>query len=383
MLPFIKANINIVNSHNRTFLNLQIFRGLAAILVLLSHANLLVDKTLLNGLLVIGRSGVDFFFVLSGFIIYYVNYGFIGDPTKFVIYIKKRFNRVYPIYWIYTLITLGIHFVLMNYTQKSLIYWIKVDLQNITKSVSLYPVNVALKEAPIIPVAWTLSFEIVFYAMFSLLIIFKPKLSIPIATTWIAAVIFNAIGFFHTDNILMNVILSIKNIEFFLGCLAAHLLRNYSIKIPKYLPSLLLSIGVILIGISWWYNVRTGYIYSLIHKTDVITFGIPFFIIVLSAVLLEEKENHAKKGRLKSFLVYLGDASYSIYLTHFISLILVNATLVKVFSLNSPTIFLISFITATIMGCLSYTLIEKPLLNWLNNESLKTSTKSNRTLDIG
>jgi len=52
-----------------TLYNLQIFRGIAAILVLLAHANLLIDRNIFRGMFIPGWSGVDFFFVLSGFII--------------------------------------------------------------------------------------------------------------------------------------------------------------------------------------------------------------------------------------------------------------------------------------------------------------------------
>ena len=41
--------------------NIQISRGIAAAMVLLAHANLLIDKTLFEGVFIIGWCGVDFF----------------------------------------------------------------------------------------------------------------------------------------------------------------------------------------------------------------------------------------------------------------------------------------------------------------------------------
>ena len=57
-------------------LSIQVFRGLAALLVLLFHASLIVEKskyfdqTSIETIFHFGDAGVDFFFVLSGFIIY-------------------------------------------------------------------------------------------------------------------------------------------------------------------------------------------------------------------------------------------------------------------------------------------------------------------------
>ncbi len=365
------TNANLTKNHTKKIINLQMFRGLAAMMVLVSHANLIVDKSLFSGLLVVGRCGVDFFFVLSGFIIYHVNYYFIGHPVRYGYYIRKRFNRIYPIYWIYTLVTLAIHFVLMKYTGKGLIYWINVNLENILRSLFLYPVNTAIQEASIIPVAWTLSYEIVFYVMFSLLILLRKQISMFFITIWVVAVIINSVFSFQTGNLLMNVILNVKNLEFFMGCMAAYFFRKYSCKLPKYQLRLLMTFAVLLLAISWCYSLHAGHIYDVIHKMDVITFGIPFFIIILCAVLLEEKVP-ANKASLKNIFIYLGDASYSIYLTHFVTITLVNIKLGK--SFNSFLIFSISVLTSIIVGCLLYRFIEKPLLNWLNKNPVKIET---------
>ncbi len=51
-----------------------------------------------------GHAGVDFFFVLSGFIIMHAHTADIGKPERLYRYLWRRATRIYPIYWIVTLI---------------------------------------------------------------------------------------------------------------------------------------------------------------------------------------------------------------------------------------------------------------------------------------
>jgi peptidoglycan/LPS O-acetylase OafA/YrhL len=53
-----------------------------------------------------GHAGVDLFFVISGFIITYVHYDDIGTPSRLGRYAARRFQRIYPLYWLATLVTL-------------------------------------------------------------------------------------------------------------------------------------------------------------------------------------------------------------------------------------------------------------------------------------
>src|SRR5215203_3752953 len=95
----------IVKNAGRSIESLQVIRGFAALLVLLFHVTLNLKANysvnFLNGFFEFGNSGVEIFFVLSGFIISYTSSQLIGtgEPKKYVI---KRLARVYPIYWIVT-----------------------------------------------------------------------------------------------------------------------------------------------------------------------------------------------------------------------------------------------------------------------------------------
>ncbi len=81
--------------------SIQAYRGFAALLVITFHANLMANEyfasTPLTEFFRFGHSGVPFFFVLSGFIIYFIHKNDIGVPNRASTYLKKRVIRIYPI----------------------------------------------------------------------------------------------------------------------------------------------------------------------------------------------------------------------------------------------------------------------------------------------
>ncbi len=80
-------------------------RGLAILLVLVSHLMLFNDKTgsrfgdSLSALRGLGWVGVDLFFVLSGFLITGILYDTLHDPRYFRSFYMRRFLRIFPLYY--------------------------------------------------------------------------------------------------------------------------------------------------------------------------------------------------------------------------------------------------------------------------------------------
>lgn len=85
--------------------SLQVLRAIAALLVVMYHSNVFSDLILkreyLMGIFRFGYSGVDLFFVLSGFIIYYAHKNDFGNFSKLRPYLIKRFTRIYRILLVY------------------------------------------------------------------------------------------------------------------------------------------------------------------------------------------------------------------------------------------------------------------------------------------
>ncbi len=315
-------------------------RGIAALLVVGVHARSHLFKgglpSGLADLFFFGHSGVDFFFVLSGFIILHVHYRDVGRPERLGNYLRRRFTRIYPFYWLMTLLTLvGIglsaHAVMPSLFQSVV-------------SVFLLPAA----QQPVIGVAWTLQHEITFYAVFLTLILAR-TLGIAVFLAWLVAIL---AGLF-VPGFDLAVISSWFNLHFFVGMGAAWLLRHRTIPMPW--TFLLLGIAVFLaagtaedLGLLW----GPGYVTHL-------GYGVGSGLAILGLVEAE-RQNRLHVPRV---MIALGGASYSIYLTHLLSIgavwqILVAAHLTSV--LPASIQFLALFASGVFGGWVISRLIEHP-----------------------
>jgi peptidoglycan/LPS O-acetylase OafA/YrhL len=140
--------------------NLEALRGYAAIFVVIGHWTLNGQYTPMP-LVVFSPSPHLFllvFFVLSGYVITISNNG-MSNFSQIATYVKKRFLRIYPIYFVALLITLiiaGFHY------SPSTIFWNFALMQDLI--VSPFGEN-----GP----TWSLHFEMLFYLLFILLVCFR------------------------------------------------------------------------------------------------------------------------------------------------------------------------------------------------------------------
>lgn len=343
--------------------SLQVFRGLAAVMVLLAHANIMLNRELFSGAIIIGYVGVDFFFVLSGFIIMLTSRKDIGTG-KVMPYIRKRLTRVYPPYILYTIITIAISYAYFIYTGAGIVTWIDINVLNVIKSISLYPISQDITPPPIIPVAWTLSYEMLFYAVFASAFFIKGRGYVFfVAILWLSIISISKILSLSFENNILSMLLSLRNIEFIMGCALAYFV---GVVVNWKVSALTLMIGLILLVISW-HNTLNGF--SVTTLGNWAAFGVPFAMIIFGATRLESLV-HNKEGKIFRFLVYLGDASYSIYLVHFIVIMICKRAILD----RGMTIGYIEFWAtssiALIVSIAMYSLIEKPIMRLFNRSKV-------------
>lgn len=354
--------------------SLQIFRGIAAIAVLLFHAsNLIYVKEkydFFHSVLGFGYLGVDFFFVLSGFIIYYIHVQDIGRSNKIRPYLLKRFIRLYPIFWV---VMIPILFVV--------IFFPIFDFGGVDKSppgiisaIFLLPQSTS----PLLIVSWTMKHEVLFYILFSLMIILPQGVGRSVFVVWVISIFLillcqNMAGIFALNtgerNAVLALILNPLNLEFVIGVIAAFSI----IKFSKYLTrhGWRIAVVAVLLTILCFYL----YINYMNESSNLraIIIGVPFALVIVSSVSLEMKMG-LFSGTITKGFVLLGDSSYSIYLVHYpvLSLIYKVLSQTKLFSLFSSLASMICLIIVSLLiGVLMHLYIERPLLRKLRILLLK------------
>ena len=297
--------------------------------------------------------------MLSGFIIFHSSGQYFGRPRALPRYLFKRFRRVFPIYWVYTFAAFVMYLICLPWLGKDVLMWADKSWAGVLGSPVLYPADVVKNGMPVLPVAWTLTYEILFYAAFGVAILFKPHVVLALALLWIALILTRMAGclWVSSPTSFQFILTETRNLEFLLGCAAAYALGTGDFKFTAPTACLLLLTGLAALAVAWG-NAYLGF--TWMGQRDFLQFGIPFFFIVTAVAMLDltVPSNETLIGR---FGIFFGDDSYSIYLTHYI-VILVVKSVARQASLSPLYSFAAAVLVSLGIGFLAYLFIERPLL---------------------
>lgn len=329
---------------------LQTGRAVAAIMVVLFHAHVFtVPDSIYRGTIDgvwrgfgMGFAGVEFFFVLSGFIMFFVHRGDLGIPARAGRFIRKRLIRIYPIYWIILGGLVCMYFAFPGRGPEN-----ARDPLALVTSFLLIPTE----GDPIMRVAWTLEFEMFFYLMFTLVILNR-RLGLAVFALWMALSAFGTVRPFEAHP--LSFLFSYYNLLFLFGIGAAAAFPRLS---PKQ------ALGAVLFGTAGFLFVGLTDVYRVFdwaHSWRTVAFGLCAAIAVAGLA--------AGALRPWRWTVFLGDASYSIYLAHlpamgFAAIAIRKAGLPEM--LPVPLVFLVTVLCGVMAGVVIHLLIEKPVLRLL------------------
>jgi len=298
--------------------SIEAARALAAFVVVLMHsANLMrVDHFSghigLGGFFEFGYVGVDFFFVLSGFIITYVHYADIGHPDRILSYLWRRFSRIYPIYWF--ILCLVIFIVAAGRIAIGKAADINIGVEDIANTIFLLQGS---GEPKYVGVAWSLQFEVVFYVAFCLLLI-SARIGAVVFGAWALVVLAKALGLFQAD-----LPLGLSNahcLQFLMGVAVGMVARRVPLRAPLWLllPVTLVFVGAVIFEVYGPFS-RHG-------PEGRIALGLAAAAVLVTLVALEKNQSiYTPK-----WLAYMGSVSYSIYLGHIIFVNLTYSILLKI-----------------------------------------------------
>lgn len=327
--------------------SLQACRAVAAILVVLYHTSHGIfflpkyfDHKPFGPVFDFGYAGVDFFFVLSGFIMMHVHAADIGQPRAIMAYLWKRFTRIYPAYWAVLLAIVPVYFLVPQFGKGH-----ETELDVIWRAVLLFPHP---ESNMVLGVAWTLVYEIFFYLLFGLLILHRPT-GLVVLFAWGVGVL----GYAWFESYPWTFLFSFMHLRFLAGVVVALIVPRLQMPWPRCVALLgaLLFVGA---------GLCDAYAGPLSLTQMNLTYPLGSAMMVLGLVQAEQ----AGLVRTPRWLVYLGDASYAIYLVHFLALSIL-AKLSKVVHLEDRVplslLFVGHVVGAIVIGCVFHHLIEKPL----------------------
>lgn len=316
--------------------SLDVARWLAAAVVVLFHAGMFVGDPALKKLLAFGYRGVDFFFVLSGFVIYRAHAADLGRPSRLAEYVRKRFLRIFPPYWVALGLALAAALLFGSH--------LELTWPNVLSSVLLLPRSAL--DYPFVVPAWTLHYELVFYAFFGLCIAAPRRLAVlamvlvplVILAAWIAKLQPFERADFAAYNALM----------FFLGIASAALSRRMG---PVVAAACLSGGLALLVGMSGnW--IRTVYF-------GVIGYGPAAALTIAGAAALEMRTRSIRSKLTDLF----GDLCYGTYLIHYPLFSVLLATGMRT-KLSTGSVVLdcaIWTMLGLLGGCVFHFLCERPI----------------------
>jgi peptidoglycan/LPS O-acetylase OafA/YrhL len=334
-------------SQGGKLLGIQAGRGIAACTVVFYHSGRLLGlpqyagPNSIESLFHFGNSGVDFFFVLSGFIIFYIHSRDIGRPDRFWHYAGRRVTRVFPLYWLLTAA------VIVQLALKK--DWADLSAQHVISSIFLLPNS----QDPILSVGWTLVFEMTFYCAFGLAILSR-SLGAVIAVLWAGAAI--------ALSSMSHFLLSPFNLEFGFGVLSAAVVTkvkwDFSWLACTVCGLLAFAAGAVLVDLGT---------VSFTGTAARMIFGPASALIIIGIA----RGENGGAFKVPGPIAFLGSASYSIYLVH---VLVIAAAARMVFAIPAAHAYTaISILTvaigAIIIGCLVYAWIEAPLQKWVRGFS--------------
>jgi exopolysaccharide production protein ExoZ len=309
--------------------NLQILRGIAAIGVAFYHTDFRLAGNHHTEFF-----GVSTFFVISGFIMCWITR---KEADGFL---RKRIERIVPFYWLCT-----VALILLTYK-------LPLDLMSwhfaayLARSLLFLPAS----DSPVLHVGWTLNFEIYFYLVFAAALWINRRFAPLLAAAFIYTVLMldtAGIGGFLVRYY------SHDYIHYFLYGIAIYYAWAMLSRIAPRWPTIVIGVAAIV-----------GCYGSEFVKPWVPEFALLGYapVIIVASALFLESSGAVLRWRP---LVLIGDASYAIYLTHFIVFTMAESYVLRHHGTqpkDSVGLMLFWVVTSVAVGVCVHLSIEKPLL---------------------
>ena len=331
---------------NQRLLELDALRGLAALAVVFFHYfhhynAAYVHENLIVGWSYIGLYGVQLFFMISGFVIFWT-LNRVNKPLDFLV---SRFSRLYPSYWIAVLITFSIVWFYGLPGREVSLYDAIINLIMFHEYLNIPSVD---------SVYWTLTVELTFYFWMFIFYLRSGLDKTEIVFSFVIGFsVLHSIGVIDIPELIYKILI-MKHLPFFTAGICFYKIINRNNNLKRTIAILVFTL------------LSTAANYGYKQFLMFFCFYIVFYL--------------ALTGRMRFLsnkpFVFMGGISYSLYLIHQnIGYIIIN----KFYEMSwNPLIaILISIALCIILATLISEFIEKPSLNYIR-DSYKHNAKMQR-----
>ena len=343
----------------------QVLRALAALMVVLHHAELNV----LLGFgfagpprFLVGSAGVDVFFVISGFIMLVSSRRLFAARGASATFLLRRLIRIVPLYWAVTSVYVVGYLlapgalgrpVSVGTALASYLFWPHVGPDGTTH--------------PVLVVGWTLNDEMFFYALFAAAVALPRGRAVLLVTGALLATV--ALGASVGSSLPALAFWGEPIVLEFAAGIALGLAYERRAFVPRPLA---------ILGVCAALAAFVGQVGQPIPDSwpRLVAYGLPALFLV-GGVALARPQDAA--SRLPSPLVFLGDASYSLYLVHLLALTATRLVAIRLglapTSVAEAVAFgAVSLAAAIAAGSASYLLFERPVTRWLRRRWERSSS---------
>ncbi len=337
-------------------------RAIAAYLVFLHHYNPAAPGTFANRLFEQGYVGVSIFFILSGFLIYhrYADEYFEQENWSWRTYLQNRFARIFPLYALLLLVTVGTNYLLGRAMNWPLL---GVNLTLLKGFFDTYKFSGIAQ-------SWSLTVEACFYLSAPLLFVFLRRWG-ALPLTAVLAIVGLGLwatvgqiawhGLFGSLPFMLFYTFFGRSFEFIVGMWLAR--RWHQNRLPSLEYAIIIGLLLIAACIFWQaiLSMLTANPISLLWS-EVVSYNyvMPIGIGVLFLGLLNQK-SIVRQFLSKPIMQTLGRSSYAFYLIH---IGIIANGLHKVGITNHWLLFALLILIA----CGLYRFVEKPAHEWLRME---------------
>ena len=327
----------------RKLQNLQALRAVAATAVVMAHLGALGARFPAVGT-EFGVYGVDIFFVLSGFIMSYVTRSSWGRPGSFLVH---RALRIYPLWWICLIIA-------APWISRYLFQAPDMYFGYVARSWFLWPaISPRGDLLPLLVPGWTLAYEAAFYLFFAALMPFDRrglvvKVLLVFGAAWACSSLLPSGS--AEQRFLANPIY----FEFALGALVADMHARDFLNARWISVTCLVAFALVIVAVVSKMNPDGVWRFAIC--------GVPAAAVLMLALYMESRGRFAP-----TWLVFLGEASYSLYLTHTMTISRLQAFFSGWFGLLAIALLCL------LVGIIVHLCVERPLLwaaRWLRHEAV-------------